>query len=126
MYQCRCHAPCMIKTPFCRHVKSFRPRYISETQNKESFFVHIKSFHPRVLESQITCLFICTCTSKQDCHSLIGPFLKELLIKITPYIRMLSSDWLMKGEFFYQFLVFSAFPPLPGYLYNNYPSPRRL
>ena len=31
---------------------------------------------------------------------------------IAPYIRMLSSDWLMKGVFFfYQFLVFSAFPP---------------
>jgi len=29
---------------------------------------------------------------------------------------MLSSDWLMKGVFFYQFFVFSAFPPLPGYL----------
>ena len=29
---------------------------------------------------------------------------------------MLSSDWLMKGVFFFQqFLVFSAFPPLPGY-----------
>ena len=36
--------------------------------------------------------------------------------------------WLVdeRGIFFYQFLVFSAFPPLPGYLPNNYPSPRRL
>jgi len=39
---------------------------------------------------------------------------------------MLSSDLLMKGVFVYQFLVFSAFPPLPGYLPNNYPSPRHL
>ena len=36
---------------------------------------------------------------------------------------MLSSDWLpMKGViFFYQFLVFSAFPPLPGYFIQIYP-----
>jgi hypothetical protein len=40
---------------------------------------------------------------------------------IPPYIRMLSSDWLMKGVFFYQFFVFSAFPPLPGYLPKNIP-----
>ena len=108
MYQYGCHAPCMIYTPFCgnRHVKSFRPRYISETQNKESFFVHIKPFHPRVLESQITCilysnpfkldslgfcLFICTYTSKQDCHSLIGPFLKELLVITLFYLEYLNN-----------------------------------
>ena len=44
--------------------------------------------------------------------------LMAFLNLITPYIRMLSSDWLMKGVyfFFYQFLVFSAFPPLRGYL----------
>jgi hypothetical protein len=40
---------------------------------------------------------------------------------IPPYIRVLSSDWLMKGVFIYQFLVFSAFPPLPGYLPKNIP-----
>jgi hypothetical protein len=40
---------------------------------------------------------------------------------IPPYIRMLSSDWLMKGVFVYQFFVFSAFPPLPGYLPKNIP-----
>jgi hypothetical protein len=48
---------------------------------------------------------------------------------------MLSSDWLMKevffftnsslvderGIFFYQFFVFSAFPPLLGYLPKNIP-----
>ena len=34
---------------------------------------------------------------------------------------MLSSDWLMKRFFFYQFFVFSAFPPLPGYLPKNIP-----
>ena len=40
-----------------------------------------------------------------------------IFILIPPYIRMLSSGWLMKGVFFfYQFFVFSAFPPLPGYL----------
>ena len=39
---------------------------------------------------------------------------------IPPYIRMLSSDWLMKGVFFYQFFVFSAFPPLPGYFIEIY------
>ena len=33
---------------------------------------------------------------------------------------MLSSDWLMKGVFFYQFFVFSAFPPLPGYFIEIY------
>ena len=33
---------------------------------------------------------------------------------------MLSSDWLMKGVFFfYQFFVFSAFPPLLEYLPKN-------
>jgi hypothetical protein len=50
----------------------------------------------------------------------------NIIYIITPYIRMLSSAWLMKGVYFYQFLVFSAFLPLPGYLPNNYPSPRRL
>ena len=53
-------------------------------------------------------------------------FYKELTCKrissiIPPYIRMLSSDWLMKGVFFYQFFVFSAFPLLPGYLHKNIP-----
>ena len=44
----------------------------------------------------------------------------EIFEIIPPYIRMLSSDWLMKGVFFYQFFVFSAFPPpLPGYLPKN-------
>ena len=34
---------------------------------------------------------------------------------------MLSSDWLMKGVILlYQFLVFSAFPPLPGYCIQIY------
>jgi hypothetical protein len=27
-----------------------------------------------------------------------------------------------RGNFFFKFLVFSAFPPLPGYLPNNYTS----
>jgi hypothetical protein len=33
---------------------------------------------------------------------------------------MLSSDWLMKGVFVLPILSFSAFPPLLGYLPNNY------
>ena len=36
--------------------------------------------------------------------------------------------WLVeeRGILYYQFLVFSPFPALSGYLPNNYPSPRRL
>jgi hypothetical protein len=61
-------------------------------------------------------------------RNLVSRLVYSILIKgvinilITPYIRMLSSDWLMKGVFFfYQFLVFSAFPPLPGYFIQIYP-----
>ena len=36
------------------------------------------------------------------------------VITCTPYIRMLSSDWLMKVVFFYQFLVFFSFSAIVG------------
>jgi hypothetical protein len=40
---------------------------------------------------------------------------KHVIFKIiTPYIRMLSSDWLMKGIFFLPILGFSSFSAIAG------------
>jgi hypothetical protein len=35
--------------------------------------------------------------------------IKRTTVLITPYIRMLSSDWLMKGVFFLTILIFFSF-----------------
>jgi hypothetical protein len=38
---------------------------------------------------------------------------------IPPYIRMLSSDWLMKGYFFLQILSFFSFSTIAGVFYTD-------
>ena len=43
------------------------------------------------------CLFVCICHR----HVYICLMTIQLLLLIPPYIRMLSSDWLMKGVFFF-------------------------
>ena len=45
----------------------------------------------------------------------------QLLLLIPPYIRMLSSDWLMKGVFFLTILRFFSFCIIAGIFAQKYP-----
>jgi hypothetical protein len=54
------------------------------------------------------------CFNAHDVIIIVIQTFTEIIIVITPYIRMLSSDWLMKEVFFLPILSFFSFSAIAG------------